>query len=239
MKNFEKFTIIALLLILLPFLGVNLYFTQTKYLLIILASIVIFALWKIVFPKISSLTKLLLTIGIVIVYTYVFETYTTLNPYPIIAYTDKPEIAQQLQNFIKQNTLADQEIHIQRDIYYATLRTNNHRLFDKLAIKIAQNPTFQYKVNIGMYFKHSNNPKVQKKRIEKALKNRIKLIKNVKSVKCNLEFTKENDKVNWQEAKIFVNVVINKKANKSNIYTIIDNFLPIPEDNKVIEITQK
>ncbi|MBR1460390.1 hypothetical protein IJ596_01995 [bacterium] len=239
MKKFEKIVIIALLLILVPYLAYNLYLTQTKYLLILFASIIIFALWKVIFPKISTITKLLLTIGIVVVYTFAYDACNMLNPYPIIVTTDNPDVERELQDFIKMNSPAIQEIRLQGNIYYTTLHTNNRKIYDKLAIKIAQNPSFQYRVNIGMFFKHSNNPKTQKRRIEKALKNRIKLMKNVKSVKCHLEYTEENSKANWQDAKLYLDVVVNKKADRSELYTVIDNFLPVPDDNKDIKITQK
>lgn len=216
---------VSLFIIILIISAHQLYFNTTRYLYILVFTLIIWLLIKKCFHLINNINKFTLLLFAYLCFLQGYSIVEMLYPYPTIINSESYNKAMKISESII-NYPINREFHLDKDTTSIVLHTDNSKIFDKIAIAIADSDLFDNSVKIGVYYKYSDNSQIAKKRAEKSFNKRIELIGGVKSAKTNI-MDKDN---------ITINVVIDKNADKDRIYKIIRNFLPIPDENKKIII---
>ena len=206
----------------------QLFFNTVRYLYILIFVVTIFLLLKKYFHLINSINKFLLLLIAYLCFLQGYNVIEMFYPYPTILNSESYDKAVKISES-KINYPINREFHIDKDTTSIVLHTDNTKFIDKIAIGIADSELFDNSVKIGVYYRPSDNPQVNKSRLEKCFNNRIKLIDDVKHVETNIP----------EYNKVTINVIVDKSANKDSIYKIINNLLPMPNENKKINISEE
>ena len=242
MKNFEKFIVIVLaisifLMFLYCWIFLNIRHSSIYVQILAMAfTIVLFVLFEKYFLKLKKITKSLILLFCFLFFGLNILTTETFRIYPTIAITNDFDKAIEIQKFIGKNFNQFAEINSYKDENAIFLHTKNHKVFDKIAIAVAQSDLFDDTVKIGVFYKFSEDAEISRKRLEKCFENRINLIKDVKSTQVKVNTFYENEKPNPDLTTIEINVDVSENADKNKIYKTINNFLPMPNDKKTINI---
>ena len=234
------YVVLLFLTITLVSLFINLHHISIIIFLIsILLSLIVFVIFEKQYNNLSRKIKFLIILTTLFFMGIFMEMWHMFMTYPTIAITNNYEKAETIRKFVEKQHLAFVEINDFKDKKVLSLHTYSHKRFDKVAISIADSNLFDDSVKIGVYYRTSDNLKLQKLRLEKCFDKRIKLIQGVKNVKTTVNLYEQNKVPNPNLTTIIVDVAIAKNADKDRIYKIINNFLPLENDKKTIYITNE
>ena len=245
MKNSSKiisifYVVLLILTVVFASLFINLHHIFIFIFLIsILLSLIIYIIFEKQYSNLSRKIKFLIILSTLFFMGIFMETWHMFMTYPTIAITNNYEKAETIRKFVEKQHFAFVDINDFKDKQVLSLHTYSHKCFDKTAISIADSNLFDDSVKIGVYYRTSDNLKIAKLRLEKCFDKRIKLIQGVKNVKTTVNLYEHNKVPNPNLTTITVDVVIAKNADKDRIYKIINNFLPMDNDKKVINITKE
>ena len=203
----------------------QLFFNTTRCLYILVFATIIFLLLRKYLPLINDINKFVLLLVTYLCFLQGYSIVEMFYPYPTIINAGSYEKAVIISDSVI-NYPINREFHIDKDTTSIVLHTDNAKFFDKIAIDIAKSELFDPSVKIGVYYRPSDNPRISNERLAKCFNNRIKLIQGVKRVDTDVP---DNNR-------IIINVVVHKSADKNKIYKIINNLLPMPNENKKIII---
>ena len=243
MKNSSKiisifFVVILILTIIFTSLFINLHHISIIIFLIsILLSLIIFIIFEKQYNNLSRKIRFLIILTTLFFMGIFMETWHMFMTYPTIAITKNYVKAEAIRKYVEKNHFAFVEINDFNDKQILSIHTYSHKRFDKIAISIADSDLFDDSVKIGVYYNPSDNLSINKGRLEKCFNNRIKLIKGVKDSKITVNLYEKNNIPNPDLTTIKIDVVIEKNADKDRIYKIINNFLPLENNKKTINIT--
>lgn len=242
-NNYIINTIFVLLLI-LTIIYVSLFINLHHFAIIIfsisvLLSLIVFFIFENQYSNLKKITKFIVILTTLFFFGIFTETWHLFMPYPSIAVTKSYAKADAIRKFVEKKNFIFVEIDDFQNKQILSLHTFSHRRFDKVAIEIADSDLFDDSVKIGVYYRPSDNLNVSKKRLEKCFDKRIKLIQGVKNVKTTVNLYEQNNTPNPDLTTITVDVVADKDADKNRIYKIINNFLPLNKDKKIINITEE
>ncbi len=206
----------------------QLFFNTTRYLFILIFSVIIFLLLKKYFHLINSINKFLLLLITYLCFLQGYNVIEMFYPYPTIINSESYDKAVKISESII-NYPIGREFHIDKDSTSIVLHTDNTKIFDKIAIDIAESKLFDNSLKIGVCYRPSANPRISNERLEKYFNNRIKLIHGIKQVDTQIP---DNNR-------IIINVIVDKGKDKDRIFKIINNFLPMPSENKKINISEE
>ena len=234
------YVVLLFLTIIIASLFINLHHISIIIFLIsILLSLIIFIIFEKQYNNLSRKIKFLIILTTLFFMGIFMETWHMFMPYPTIAITKNYVKAEAIRKYVEKNHFAFVEINDFNDKQILSIHTYSHKRFDKIAISIADSDLFDDSVKIGAYYNPSKNLYISKGRLEKCFNNRIKLIKGVKDSKTVVNLYENNNIPNADLTTIKINVVIEKNADKDRIYKVINNFLPLENDKKTINITKE
>ena len=239
MNILKKFIVTIFGIILSLVLLYCLYFNTLKYSIIIISALVLLLINEKLLSKSPSIVKIFFTIAFFIAFVPSIEMFVMFHPAPIIATTNTYEKAREITAFIAKKGIVGETMHIEKDYCYITLSTDNRRVFDNLAIAIADSPIFDDTVKIGVMFKPSEDMFTSDRRLEHALDKRFRCIKGVNSAQTSITYHEENGKVNPDLTTVNIEVYVDEDADQERIYKIVNNFLPMPDKNKKITIKRE
>ena len=234
-KNNKKISILyaiifILLVLICEILLINIRYISTIILFVaILLSISIYFVFEKYYYNLSKKTRFLVILTTIFFLGILIEISHFFIVFPTIVVTENYDKALAIQNYIikKYNTFA--EINIFKTEHVLSLHTFSHRKFDKIAIGIADSDLFDDSVKIGIYYKYSDDSEIAKKRSETSFNKRVELIDGVIAAKTQI-IDNEN---------IVIDILIDKNADKDRIYKIVNNFFPIDNTKKTININKK
>ncbi len=229
MKKILSNIILILFYIIISLITIHqLFFNTVRYLYILIFVVITFLLLKKYFHLNNNINKFLLLLITYLCFLQGYNVIEMFYPYPTIINVGSYEKAVIISNSLI-NYPINREFHIDKDSTSIVLHTDNTNFFDKIAINIAKSELFDNSVKIGVYYRPSDNPSISNERLEKCFNNRIKLIQGVKFVDTQIP---DNNQ-------IIINVIVDKGTDKNKIYKIINNFLPMPNENKRIIISKE
>lgn len=219
------YTLFLILIIMGVSLFINVHYLSRLIFLVslLLASVTFFILDKFNLNKKIKFLVILTTLFFLGIFIEIWQMFVS---FPTIAITDNYDKAQAIQKFIEQKCGSFAEIQDFKNEQFLTLHTYSHIKFDKIAIAIADSDLFDDSVRIGVYYQPSGDIIESKKRFEKAINNRIKLINGVKNVETSIYSFSQNPKGNSELNKIEINITTKENADNAKITKIINNFLP-------------
>lgn len=206
----------------------QMFFNTIRYTYIIIFALLLYWLTKKYYTKFSNIYKFFLILVSFLLFLSGYNIVEMFFPYPTIINSKSYDKAVKISNSII-NYPVSREFHIHKDTTAITLHTDNTKFIDKIALDIADSELFDNSVKIGVYYRPSDNSNINKNRLEKCFDNRIKLINGVKHVETQIP----------EYNKVTINVVVDKFADKNRIYKIINNLLPMPDENKKILINEE
>ena len=213
----------------------QLYFNTTRYLYILVFTLVIWLLLKKCFNSINNINKFILLLFTYLCFLQGYSIVEMFYPYPTIINSESYDKAIKISESII-NYPINREFHVDKDTTSIVLHTDNVKIFDRIAIDIADSDFFDDSIKIGIMHKPSDDMYESNNSLEKELDKRIRCIQGVNFVKTSVVYNEENGKINPDLTTISVNIKVKEGANKEKIYKIVNNFLPMPNENKKIII---
>lgn len=237
------FNIILVLVVCVVLLFFNM--GDVRFTPLIIASVIFFILVEKVLSKIHYVTKGILIIVFLFLYTTVVDLDKSFHPYQKIVRTTSRVKVDEIEKFIMKRSLVGVGLHIHKkdtkDEYFEIeLKTTNRRIFDKLALELIQSDLYDDTVDIGIFYypPMTDDLKEFHKGLEKVFNKRFKMIKGVESVNTKIIFAPSEENADSNLTKIKVDIKVDANVDKDKIYKIVDRSLNTINKNKnIINIT--